>query len=389
MISENRALFQPGTIGKLKISNRFIASSISYRDADQYGFPSDSEQDHIRRLARGRVGLIIPGYMYTSKSGRTRIWQLGMSSSVHADAWKDVIDDVHKLGSKIILQIAHGGIASSTELIKGVPKGPSAIIPKTQQMTIADIEQVIQSYVKAAKRLMQAGADGIEIQCGHGFLLSQFLSPFLNKRHDGYGGSIANRARIVKEIVEEIRKVKTYDEFAIIAKINGDDSIKKGGMTPSMCGQTVNILSKAGVDLFEITSGLISPWNIIRGKRKEDFEDFDHPLFHQHLRGNYMDTDFVEGYNVESLKKIREMNPNASFSVVGGHRHLEKMEDLVKNQITDYVSLGRPLLKDPFLVERFYSGKATESDCDNCNICYMNPPYMSVHCPKSQVLPLV
>ena len=389
MLKQATSIFSPGQIGNLQISNRFIASAISYRDADQYGFPSDSELDHVRRLARGRVGLIIPGYMYTSKNGRTRLWQDGMSSTCHAESWRSVIDNVHELGSKIVFQIAHGGLAAPSEMIKAVPKGPSPVLPNTQQLTMSEIEYIIQSYVKAAKRLMDIGADGIELHCGHGFLLSQFLSPLINRRVDDYGGSVLNRAKIIVEIVNEIKRIRNRDDFIIMAKINGDDALKKGGITPEICAQTVNILDRAGVDMFEITSGLISPWNIVRGKKSESFVDFDHPHFTNFFKSHFLDTEFKEGYNVEYLKIIKRMNPNVMFSVVGGHRQLDEMEKLVSSGVTDFISLGRPLLKDPFLVDKFYNGKIKESDCDNCNICYMNPPYMSVHCPKSKVIPYI
>ena len=385
-VAEKSILFTPHNIGPISIANRFIASSISYRDADQYGFPSDSEKDHILRLARGRVGLIVPGFMFTSKNGRTRIYQNGMSSSCHADAWKDIIKQVHESGTKVMFQISHGGIMSSQETIKTTPKGPSAIIQGTAELTIPEIEEIKKTYIKAAQHCIEAGADGVQIQCGHGFLLSQFLSPLLNKRRDPYGGSIINRARIVKEIVEGIKKLGASN-FAITTKINADDCVK-GGVTPEICMQTVSLLHKAGVDMFEISSGLLSPWNTVRGEKKNDFDDPNRPLY-AHLTHLANETPFTEGYNVESAAYIKKMNPEATISVVGGNKTFEKMEKIIAENQADFVSLGRPLLKDPFLIERFYEGKITESDCDNCNICYANPPYMSVHCPKSKVIPLV
>ncbi|OHT08386.1 oxidoreductase, FAD/FMN-binding family protein [Tritrichomonas foetus] len=392
-IREKSILFSQGTIGNLTVANRFIASAISYRDADQYGFPSDSEKNHIVRLARGRVGLIIPGYMFTSKTGRTRLYQDGMASSCHADAWVDVINEVHSLGSKIVFQVAHGGIVSSPETTKVTPRGPSAVIPGTQEMSIPEIEEIKRQYVKAANLLINAGADGIQIQCGHGFLLSQFLSPYLNKRKDKYGGSIINRARIVTEIVQTIRKnidnTPLKQPFVITAKINGSDNIK-GGLTPEMAGQTVGILKKAGVDLFEISSGLVSAWNTVRGKKSDNdqSDDPNKPLY-QAIAQNADDTPFTEGYNVEHAEYIKKLNPEAILSAVGGNRNFDTMEKIVADGKTDFISLGRPLLKDPFLVDKFLGGKADASDCDSCNICFVHPPYVSVHCPKSKVIPLV
>ena len=180
-------------------------------------------------------------------------------------------------------------------------------------------------------------------------------------------------------------------------KINGDDVVKQGGFTPEMCGQAINILGKVGVDMFEITSGFLSPWNTVRGQETSTYIDKDHPLFETLIKQNSIKSEFKENYNVDSLKVIRNFvkhylekdeSETFKFSVVGGLRNFQSMEKLVDDKVTDFVSLGRPLLKDPFLIEKFYYGKADASDCDNCNICYTNPPYINVHCPKSKVLPL-
>ncbi|OHT01647.1 oxidoreductase, FAD/FMN-binding family protein [Tritrichomonas foetus] len=381
MLRRESVLFSPTQIGSLTVPNRFIASAVSFRDADQYGFPSQYELNHIKRLARGRTGLIIPGYMYTAKSARVHLWQNGMSSTCHADAWKDIIDEVHSYGSKIIFQIAHAGIAQASE--HNSPKGVSELFEGTEALTMPEIAQLVKTYGKAAKLLKSAGADGIQLQCGNGFMLSQFLSPFTNKRHDMYGGSVQNRCRIVKEIINEIKR-NTSEDFIIVSKINGSDQVK-GGITPDIAAQNIQILAKEGVKLFEVTTGLIYPWafakinnKMLRGRL---------PLLYNQLIDKNKSEDFGKSIDIELIAKWKKMNPDVKFSLSRGPRDFNRMEETVKNESVDMISLGRPLLKEPYLVQKFYDG-SSESDCDNCNQCYFNPPYMALHCPKSHPLPV-
>jgi 2,4-dienoyl-CoA reductase-like NADH-dependent reductase (Old Yellow Enzyme family) len=159
---------------------------------------------------------------------------------------------IHSFGSKIVLQLADGGVASNPAAIDGVPRGASGYLPGTREMSIPEIEDLVQAFANAAKRAVRIGWDGVMVHCAHGYGLSQFLSPFSNRRTDRYGGSIENRARIVQEIVMELKKV-VPDRFAIVCKINGHDGLENG-VTPEICARNVELLSKEGVHLFEIST---------------------------------------------------------------------------------------------------------------------------------------
>lgn len=388
MLHRDSPLFTPFKIGPLEVSNRFIASAISFRDADQYGFPSKSEQDHIKRLARGQVGLIITGFMYSEKDARVDLWQDGFSSTCHADAWREIVDVVHSYGSKIIIQIAHSGVSRSRTFGGISPQMPKAVSSlfngATQALSIAEIATLVKSFGRSAKLMQSVGVDGIELQCGYGFMLSQFLSPLTNRRHDIYGGSVQNRARIITDIIKEIKHNTDSSKFSIFAKINGSDQVK-GGVTPAIAKQTISILANEGVNLFEISHGLVYPWRNAKSKKNQITQKIPR-LYNEFIEKNKT-SDFGNPIKKEIIFDFKKTNPGVAFAMNGNLRNFQDMENLIKDGTCDMVSLGRPLLKEPFLVQKFY-GSTEESDCDNCNQCLMNPPYLTLHCHKSFPLPI-
>lgn len=389
MLHRQSPLYTPFKIGPIEVSNRFIASAISFRDADQYGFPSKSEQDHIKRLARGQVGLIITGFMYSEKDARVDLWQDGFSSTCHADAWKEIVDTVHSYGSKIIIQIAHSGV-SRCHIPNGltqqiIPKGVSSLFNGAiQALSIAEITTLVRSFGRSAALMQSVGVDGIELQCGYGFMLSQFLSPLTNRRHDMYGGSLQNRARIITDIIKEIKRNTDSSKFAIIAKINGSDQVK-GGVTPEIAKQTISILANEGVNLFEISHGLIYPWRNVKRKMNQLTQKI--PRLYNDMIEKNKTRDFGQPIKKEVVAEFKKTNPEIAFAMNGNLRRFNDMENLIKDGTCDMVSLGRPLLKEPYLVQKFY-GSTEESDCDNCNQCLKNPPYLTLHCHKSYPLPI-
>ena len=369
-------LFSPHRIGPMVVPNRFIRSPICMGSADKNGMPDKSELDHMIDLAKGKCGLIVPGFMYPVETGRCFIGQTGFTNDAHADAWKDTVEKIHALGSKIVFQIAHAGCASRPEGIEGEPRGPSGFLPGTRAMTIAEIEELIQSYADATKRLVRIGADGIMIHCAHGYGLAQFLSPYANKRTDKYGGSVENRARIVREICAVVRKAAP-EGFAIIAKINGHDG-RPGGTTPDLCAQNVAIMRKEGVHLFEISCGFLNAMVMsrailregltIRNGSKEDFERWNglrsmiNPEF-----------PFWNGYTQKYAEVVRRANPGVDLAIVGGNRDFRAMEELVEQGKCEMVSIGRPFIRDPFLIKKFLEGKVDASACVSCNQCFCFP----------------
>lgn len=387
MIKKNSILFTPVRIGNTVIPNRFMRSATYEGRSDEKGYPKPSLLKMIKDLAYGEVGLIVPGFVYPMKSCQIVAGQTGMYTPSHAEAWKSTIDEIHeKTKSKIIFQICHGGDRSSYELTGTAPEVPTTTNSNSRQMTISDIKRVVEAFIEASINLKKAGADGVQLHCAHGFLLSAFLSPHLNHRHDDYGGEPENRIRIVKEIAEGIRKANGPD-FFISAKINAedyyDDDDYDGGITPCVCSWYISQLPM--IDLFEISAGIGHKTYGTRIK-------YDRKLFNKMIqppeaaieaikkaKAASSGVPFHEGYNIASVKKIRKLVPNAKLAVVGGLRKFDTIEKVVKSGIADIVSLSRPFLRQPNLVKKFKT-TSNESKCISCGLCTFGPTDGEIKC---------
>lgn len=379
MLREKSILFSPLRIGNTVLPNRFMRSATFEGRSDEKGYPKASLLKMIKELALGEVGLIVPGFVYPMKKCQVVAGQTGMYTPSHAEAWRSTIEAIHQeTKSKIIFQLCHGGSKSSPKITGVAAEAPTAMNSNTRQMTISDIEQTIQSFIEASINLKKCGADGVQLHCAHGFLLSAFLSPYLNHRHDDYGGSPENRIRIVKEIAEGIRKANGPD-FFISAKINAedyDDDDYEGGITPCICSWYISQLPM--INLFEISAGIGKKTYAARIR-------YDRKLFNKMIKPPEAAIEAIkkakaassgvpyhEGYNIESVKKIRKLVPNAKLAVVGGLRKYDTMNKVVKAGIADIVSMSRPFLRQPNLVKKFKT-TLKESKCISCGLCSFAP----------------
>jgi 2,4-dienoyl-CoA reductase-like NADH-dependent reductase (Old Yellow Enzyme family) len=342
--------------------------------ADEAGMPANSELEHLINLAKGKVGLVVPGFMYSMKSGRVFKGQCGFSTEDHANAWESTVAAIHAQGSKVVFQIADAGAAADPAAIDGTPRGPSAFRPGSRAMTNQEIEELVQSYGTATKRLVKIGADGVMVHCAHGYGLGQFLCPWANQRTDKYGGE--NRSRIVEEIVAEIKRVAP-DGFAIVSKINGNDCVE-GGVTPELCGEYVRKLSAVGIQMFEISCGFLNAMTMSRAILQEGrslkSSNVDHlPYWKMILSRINADFPFTRGYTVRYAEVVRRMNPKVPLAIVGGLRSFRMMEKLVTERKCELVSIARPFVRDPFAVRRFFDGELEEVECKSCNQCFCRP----------------
>jgi 2,4-dienoyl-CoA reductase-like NADH-dependent reductase (Old Yellow Enzyme family) len=361
------------------VSNRFIRSPICWGDAGHSGLPSPAEQSHCVSLAKGGVGLIIPGFTYSLPHDSVFYGQSGFSSDAHANAWLSTVQAIHSHGSKVIFQIGHAGARADPVAIDGVPRGAWGFLPGTRAMTIAEIEDLIESFRIGAQRLMRIGVDGVMLHCAHGYGLSQFLSPVSNRRSDRYGGSIENRARIVQEIAREIKKIASAD-FAVICKINGHDGVE-GGVTPEVCGKSVELISKEGVELFEISTGfgtemaMVMSRSILKeGRSVRNPRGDENERWKAVLKTINPEFPFSYGYTAKYAEIIRRMNPGVELAIVGGNREFKAMESLVSEGKCEMVSIGRPFIRDPNLINRFKSGELDGAECLSCGQCFLRRP---------------
>jgi 2,4-dienoyl-CoA reductase-like NADH-dependent reductase (Old Yellow Enzyme family) len=343
-----KTLFEKTKINQMELKNRFVRSATTDCLSAPDGSCNDRVTSIMEEAALGQVALIICSHAYVNPEGKLRMGQLGIYDDNLIASYQTMVKKIHEKGSKIILEIGHGGGFARN----GTYYGPSELnIPgyKCREITTVEINKVVKDFENATLRASKAGFDGIQIQAGHGFLLSEFLSPFFNKRKDYYGGSLENRARLILEIVQNIR-AESSSRFVITIKINSDDFIE-GGFQPEEMVQVSELLENSGVDAIEISGGTsIGRYSACRTGMDVLKDD--------------------EVYYREAAKLFKK-KITIPLILVGGIRSYEVARELVENNLADHISLCRPLIREPHLIKRWQSGDIRRATCTSCNKCFI------------------
>ena len=345
-------LFESTTINNMTLQNRFVRSATFEGLAADDGSCTQRLIELTADLAKGGVGLIISGHSYVSDDGKAGRWKIGIQSDDRLAGLRKMAQAVHRQKGKMVIQLAHAGCHSTVGSDGAAAMGPSALEIEPghlcRAMTSEDIRRTIDAFGKAALRAQEAGFDGVQIHAAHGYLLSQFLSPFYNKREDEYGGSIENRARIVLEVFERIRR-SVGDHFPVMLKINADDFLEKGLNTAEMI-QVCRILEEAVIDAIEISGGTQLAGKYFPARPGEPHSE---------------DT---EVYYREAARLYRK-NIKTPLILVGGIRSYRIAEQIVADGLADYVALSRPFIREPDLINRWKSGDIRKSACRSDNLC--------------------
>jgi 2,4-dienoyl-CoA reductase-like NADH-dependent reductase (Old Yellow Enzyme family) len=346
-------LFEKTTIRGLVIPNRFVRSATWEGMANGDGSCTPELTDYMVQLARGGVGLIITGHTYVSAEGQAGPRQLAVYRDDFTAGLADMVSAVHKAGGKIVMQLAHAGCQAVRGLTGQEALGPSVMTDKegpiNREMTLEDIGKVVESFGNGAVRAEKAGFDGVQIHGAHGYLLSQFVSPFFNKRKDDYGGTVENRARIILEILRTI-KARVRADFPVMIKMNSQDFVE-GGLSAEEGIKTAAILAESGFDAIEFSGG-----TIYSGKLSP-------------VRPGKLDNPDEEVYYRNEAEKYKKA-VGVPLMLVGGIRSFEVAENLVENGTADYISLCRPLIREPGLVNRWKSGDLRKASCLSDNQCF-------------------
>lgn len=345
-------LFEASEINGLKLENRFIRSATWVAMATDQGAVTPELCKLLNELAEGQLGLIIAGHAYVTLEGRAGVRQLGIYSDDQVAGLSEMVDGVRKRGGKIMSQLAHAGAFADTKL-SGMPAvGPSKIETDPgkfcEELSSAGIAEIVSGFRAAARRAKQAGFDGVQIHAAHGYLLSQFLSPQYNKRSDEYGGSLENRARIVLEVLKEIRD-EVGAQMPVFIKINCQDFLSQGlNLDDSI--EVGRLLKQAGLDAIELSGGtrdsgrLVPPRMGIKSKEREAYFRQEAAAFHEKVE--------------------------LPLILVGGMRSYEIAEQMINEGCADYISMCRPLIREPHLVKRWAAGDKSKSTCLSDNLCY-------------------
>ncbi len=345
-------LFEPTEINGMKLQNRFVRSATWEGMAAADGTATPKLISLMAELARGGVGMIISSHAYVQKVGQAGSGQLGIHDDDMIPGLKKMTAAVHNHRGKIICQLAHAGFFGNADLSGQNPIAPSAVDGiaegRRREMTAEDIQDVVAVFAAAARRAQSAGFDGVQIHAAHGYLLSEFISPMFNQRTDEYGGSIENRARLPLAVLKAIREA-VGDHFPVLIKMNCKEFTDEGLM-PEDFIQVGKMLADAGIDAIEVSGGLpvsakTRPSQL--GINKEEKEAY----FQKEAR---------------ALKKQTAV----AIILVGGNRSYHVAERLVNEGVADYISMSRPLIREPHLINRWKAGDFTKSACVSDNMCF-------------------
>jgi 2,4-dienoyl-CoA reductase-like NADH-dependent reductase (Old Yellow Enzyme family) len=374
---------EPKKIGNLMIKNRFVRAATGERLANDDGSVTNEFLQFYKILAEGGVGLIITGITYVHPSGQALLNQMAIDRDALIPGLKKLIKTVHDHGDgcKIVVQLAQSGRQS---LVVDSPLAPSALYEPMfgkmpREMTIEDIEETIKYFAEAARRAKEAGFDAVQIHAAHGYLLSEFLSPYTNKRIDEYGGNTENRCRIIKEIYNKTVELVGKD-FPILIKMNVDDFLD-GGIDLNESKKIAEKFSKIGFAAIE-TSGCM--WETaLRSAEELGWE----PAFNPEARIN-IDSKDKEAYHLPYAREIKKLI-DVPLILVGGIRSLDVIEELLEQGSADFVSLCRPLIREPDLPNKWLKGSGENTcKCISCNSCTGSLLSGSVRCLQRKELPI-
>jgi 2,4-dienoyl-CoA reductase-like NADH-dependent reductase (Old Yellow Enzyme family) len=264
-------VFDPVKLAGITFPNRIIRSATYEGMSDENGKPTEQLYKKYTALAKGGVGGIITGFIGVNEQGRSGSHMALLNSKENIKAYRELTQHLHELGTPIIAQLNHCGGQTKKE-DTGMPViAPSNISDyKAKEMTVAEIMEVIEAFVQGIKDAKEAGFDGAQLHIAHGYLLSEFVSPRMNRRTDEWGGNTENRFRIVKTIFEKARK--EVGNYPIIAKINGYETLKNG-MSIDESIKISKLLEQVGCNGIEVSNGTIKaglatmrgnvPWQMI------------------------------------------------------------------------------------------------------------------------------
>jgi 2,4-dienoyl-CoA reductase-like NADH-dependent reductase (Old Yellow Enzyme family) len=347
-------LFTSLRISSVAIPNRFVRSATHDFMAGEDGSITERNLSLFTSLAEGGVGLIITGHAFVSPAGKASPRQIGVHENGMLEGLSRIPEAVHRFPSRVFLQISHAGRQTKEKICGCIPVAPSAVYEPVYKvmpraMTKEDIKETIDDFVEAGRRAKHAGFDGVQVHVAHGYLLGSFLSPHTNRREDEYGGSLLNRSRFVRQIVERLKNTAGPD-FPVIAKLNSSDFLP-GGLDIEESIEVARQLESSGLDGVEVSGGTseAGQGSMWPGLRSED----------------------QEGYFVEAAARFKAALGIPVFGL-GGLRTLAVMERAVEQGKVDLISLSRPLVREPDLVRRFQRGEASRSECISCNKC-LNP----------------
>lgn len=372
-------IFTPVKIGPVTLRNRVIRSA-AFENMAYGNKPSQELKDYHVAVARGGVGMTTLAYASVSRSGLSFDGQLWMREEI-VPALKDITDAIHAEGAKASIQLGHCGNMTHRSTCGCTPVGASSGFNLYSPTFVRglredEIEAIVEDFGKAVELARKAGFDCVEIHAGHGYLISQFLSPYTNRRKDRFGGSLENRMRFMRMVINKVMEV-AGDDMGVLVKMNMHDGFKRG-MGREECLEVAKELERLGVHAIVLSGGFVSkaPMEVMRGAMPiRTMAHYMNPWKFWWLKvglrifGRMIipTVPYKDAYFLEDAKEFRE-TVKLPLVYVGGMVSRSSMEEVLDSGF-DALQMARALIRDTDFVNKIRLGEVERSECRHSNYC--------------------
>jgi 2,4-dienoyl-CoA reductase-like NADH-dependent reductase (Old Yellow Enzyme family) len=382
----SKVAFNPQRLGPLTLKNRFIKAA-TFEGVMPRGRVTDALIDFHAEVARGGAAMTTVAYCAISPGGRVHRDTVVLDRA-RVPQLRRLTDAVHAAGALVCAQIGHAGLVANTLSNRTPTLAPSTRVSApamglVRAATSAQLHAVVDDFGVAARNAVDAGFDAVEIHLGHGYLVSSFFSPNLNRRRDRFGGDTVRRAELARRVAERVR-LTVGDSVAVTAKFNMDDGVR-GGFWLDDSIPTAQLLEHDGhLDALQLTGGssLLNPMYYFRGDVPLDEFIASQPrpvglglrVMGRRLFRAYP---FEEAFFLPLARQFRTAL-SMPLMLLGGINRLDTVEDALAEGF-QFVAMARALLRDPYLVNRFREETTAEGLCIHCMKC-MPTVYSGTHC---------
>lgn len=374
---DKKKLFTPASIGPVELRNRTIRSA-AFEGMGKDNNPTQALKDYHVSVARGGVGMTTIAYAGICRSALSFNSQLWLRPEIVAPL-RDITDDVHANGAKASIQIGHCGNMTHKSTAGSIPVGASTGFNLYSPTFVRglkkdEMKEITRYFGEAVRLARDAGFDCVEVHAGHGYLISQFLSPYTNHRNDEYGGSLENRMKFMNECMQEVMKAAGSD-MGVLVKINMNDGFKSG-LQEEDCIKVAKELEKSGAHALVLSGGFVSkaPMYVMRGEM---------PI---HTMTHYMDQAWLKYsvrmfggvmvpkhkfrplYFLEQARMFREAL-KMPLVYVGGVTSRADADRIIDEEGFEFLQMGRALLNDPDFVNKMNADPNHKSECEHVNYC--------------------
>ncbi len=362
-------IFEPMTIKNMKIRNRIARSATFEGMGNARGEPTERHARLYTTLAEGEVGLLVTSAALVERfklqlpEGADIAYPTFIDRDELVELWKPIVAAVRSRGAAMAMQVVHPGRQELPDLRLGEPPlAPSAVEVKEsgvmpREMTVDDIRDMVEKFAQACRRVKEAGFDAVQLHGGHGYMISNFISPYTNRRADEYGGDTAGRAKFIVDIVHRAREL-VGDDYPIMIKMNCDDFVP-GGITKDEATRVASAIEGGGIDCIEVTGGI--------------------PEAREQMSRKGINKQEKEAYLLPYSEALRPV-VKIPLILVGGMRSPKVIEKILSNGVADMVSISRPFIREPQLVKRWKEGDLKKAKCVSCDKCAENVFVKSMRC---------